>query len=381
MTVVVEVQDRIEPLAEDWERLAQSGGAVPFLWPGWFSAWWHAFGTGQLRILTAFEDGRVMGILPLFNVRGALSSLTNAESGCFGFLAANEPVAEALSCAIFRYQPRHVYLSAMSPADGGTTLVGEAANIAKYCVSTESYEAAPYIRTDRSWDDYEGGLRRKFRSELRRRRRRLEDEGRLTLDVSDGREGLQELLEEGFRIEGSGWKESHRTSINTNPALRRFYTEFAQWAAERGWLRLAFLRVDDRAIAFDYCFEYNKIHYLQKTGYEPSFGKFAPGVIMRHLMIERAFSAEDITTYDFLGVGLGSESGAWKREWTNKEQERLSMRMFAPTTLGSLDRAISRSSRTGLEVATNLARKAVPDERRRRQLRRAYEAVHMKLSR
>ena len=381
MTVVVEVRDRIEPLAEDWERLAHSIGAAPFLWPGWFSAWWHAFGTGRLHILTAYEDGRVAGILPLFNVRGALSSLTNAESGYFGFLAANEPVAKALSHAVFRGHPRHVYLSAMSPDDGGTSLVRETAGGAKYQLSTDSYQAAPYIPTDQSWEDYEGGLRRKFRSELRRRRRRLGDEGKLTLDVCDGREELKELLEEGFRIEGSGWKESHRTSINTNPALQRFYTEFARWAAERGWLRLAFLRVDDQAIAFDYCFEYNKVHYLQKTGYDPSFGKFAPGVIMRHLMIERAFSAQDIATYDFLGVGLGSESGAWKREWADTQQERVSMRMFAPTTLGSLDRIISGSSRTGLEVATNLARKAVPDQRRRRLLRRAYESVHTKLGR
>jgi CelD/BcsL family acetyltransferase involved in cellulose biosynthesis len=381
MTVVVEVRDRIEPLAHDWERLAHGIGAAPFLWPGWFSAWWDAFGTGRLHILTAYEDERVVGILPMFNVRGALSSLTNAETGCFGFLAASEPVAEALSSAVFRGRPRHVYLAAMSPDDVGASVLRKAASTSRYHVSTDSYQAAPYIPTDWSWEDYEGGLRRKFRSELRRRRRRLEDRGEVVLDVSDGREGLEELLEEGFRIEGSGWKESHRTSINTNPALRRFYSDFARWAAERDWLRLAFLRVDGRAIAFDYCFEFNKIHYLQKTGYDPSFGKFAPGVIMRHLMIERAFSAEDIVAYDFLGVGLGSESGAWKREWTDAQQERVSMRMFAPTALGSLDRIISGAGHTGLEAASNLARKAVANERRRRLLRRAYETLHAKLRR
>jgi hypothetical protein len=80
-------------------------------------------------------------------------------------------------------------------------------------------------------------LCRKFRSELRRRRRRLEEEGRLTLEVSDGTERLGELLKKGYGIDGSGWKHARGTSINAHIATRRFYTGVAQWASERGWLR------------------------------------------------------------------------------------------------------------------------------------------------
>jgi CelD/BcsL family acetyltransferase involved in cellulose biosynthesis len=172
-----------------------------------------------------------------------------------------------------------------------------------------------------------------FRSELRRRRRRLEEAGRLNLEVSDGTQGLSDLLEEGFRIEGSGWKEARGTNINPHPAMRRFYTEVARWATERGWLRLAFLRLDGQALAFDYCLEHNGIHYLLKTGYDPSYRRFAPGMVIRYLMLFRAFSNE-ISTYEFLGADYG-----WKREWTDTLRGRLFLRMFAPTALGSLDRA------------------------------------------
>jgi hypothetical protein len=33
------------------ERLAYATGAAPFLRPGWFAAWWGAFGTGRPEIL------------------------------------------------------------------------------------------------------------------------------------------------------------------------------------------------------------------------------------------------------------------------------------------------------------------------------------------
>ena len=53
------------------------------------------------------------------------------------------------------------------------------------------------------------------------------------------REGydLDELLDEGFRVEGSGWKQRQGTAVADNPHIGRFYRKFAAWAAERGWLR------------------------------------------------------------------------------------------------------------------------------------------------
>ena len=103
----VRVLDRIEPLVSEWEHLARSIGAGPFLWPGWFLTWWRAFGRGRLQILTAYEDGRLTGVLPLLKARGTLSSTTNYHTHLFGFLAADETAARHLSRAPHaRYSPR-----------------------------------------------------------------------------------------------------------------------------------------------------------------------------------------------------------------------------------------------------------------------------------
>ena len=380
MKTIIHIQDRIEePLVADWERLARQTRASPFLWPGWISAGWNAFGAGQLWILTAYENGRLTGVLPLRRSHGALSSTTNLETPLFGFLATSEVVVKQLSHALFSEKPRRVDLSYFYPTDAEVSLAHAAADAAGYRTYADSVQAAPYITIDRAWDEYESGLRRKFRSELRRRRRRLEEEGRVTLEVSDGTERLDKLLEEGFRVEGAGWKGDYGTSINSHPATRRFYTDVAHWAAERGWLRLAFLRLNGRALAFDYCLEYNGTHYLLKTGYDPAYRKLGLGMIIRYLMLARAFS-EGLATYNFLGVGSDCEH-EWKREWTDRQQERLFLRMFASTVLGSLDQAVSVSGQAARERAGRFARSPIFGERGYHMLRRSHAAVRARLSR
>jgi CelD/BcsL family acetyltransferase involved in cellulose biosynthesis len=372
--VGIEIHNRVEPLLIEWERLAKHAKASPFLWPGWIQAWWHAFGEGELQVLAVYDTDRLTGVVPLHRSDGVLRSLTNGDTPLFGFLAANETAVKALSHALFSQEPRRVNLSFLSSRDTSVLSVHAAASAACYRVITESIEAAPYVAIDKDWDEYEKGLRRKFRSELRRRRRRLEEEGRLTLEVFDGTKRLDELLEEGFRIEGLGWKDAHGTSINSSAALRRFYTEVAQWAADCGWLRLAFLRLNGQPLAFDYCLESAKIHYLLKTGYDPAYGKFAPGMIIRHLMLARAFS-KGLDTYDFLGAG----HSPWKREWTSTQQERLFLHIFAPTALGFLDRTAFTAGRWGLGLAKSIARSSIVGEHRRRQLKRGYEALHARI--
>jgi CelD/BcsL family acetyltransferase involved in cellulose biosynthesis len=347
------------------------------LWPGWIQAWWRAFGRGQLSILAVYDDNdRLAAIVPMQQSKGVSQSLTNEDTPLFGFLALDETAMKALARALFSEKPGRIDLSFLSPVDTNTADVLEAANEARYRVFTEYIPAAPYVATDMSWQDYESGLRRKFRSELRRRRRRLEEEGNLELEIFNGSTKLGELLEEGFRVEGSGWKGDYGTSINSSPRLKRFYTEVAHWAAGRGWLKLAYLRLNGRTLAFDLCFEVNNTHYLLKTGYDAEYSKSAPGMILRYLMLRRAFCGE-LDTYDFLGAGYNP----WKQEWTSTQQERLFLRVFAPTPFGLLRQTTFTTGRWGLEVAKSIARSPIVGEHRRRRLKRVYGAVHAKLRR
>jgi CelD/BcsL family acetyltransferase involved in cellulose biosynthesis len=326
--------------AEEWDDLADDAGASPFLRPGWIGAWWRAFGTGEIEVLAVRNSGRLSGLIPIAKQGGVLRSPTNAESPVFGFLTKNETGAGQLAEMVLRRQgARRLDFYPVDPDDFAIRQMSARAAERGRRLILRPVLFSPYIATDGTWEEYERSLDGSRRREIRRRRRRLEERGKLRLDIQAGDENLDALLAEGLRLEASGWKAAHGTAINSADATGRFYREIAQWSARRGWLRLAFLRVGDHAVAFDFCIECNGTHYLLKTGYDPGFAQYGPGMIIRHMMIERAFS-RDIDTYEFLGTVEG-DNNRWKLDWTGQLRTRARLQVFERSVAGTVDWAAS----------------------------------------
>lgn len=352
MALTVDTVDRIEAISTEWERLADRTSAWPDLHPGFLAAWWRSFGRGRLRIFTARRDGRLAGLLPMARDRSTLSSPTSWETSRFGFLAEDGEAAEALARALFEDRPRKVRLAFVPADDVGMRPFLDAAAAARYRTVTRTVQRSPFVALNGDWEAFRGTLTSSRLRELRRRRRRLEERGRLRLEILDGTERLDELLEEGFAVEASGWKSDERTAIASRPETRRFYAELSAWAARRGWLRLAFLRLDRRPLAFDLCLEARGVHFLLKTGFDIEFRQFAPGLLMRHDMLARAFS-EGLRRYEFLG---GDDP--WKLEWTQTCRELLHVQAHAPTPGGTLSWAAAAYARPILRRAYLRVRRA-----------------------
>lgn len=320
----------VEPLAREWDELANRTDASPFLRPGFLQAWWSCFGEGPWEVLTVRRDGRLVGLAPLQRRRGVLSSLTNWETPEFGFLIEDESVAVQLMEALLGECKGSVVLSFLRADDPNLRRYEGVAASRGYRTIVKPLMRSPYVSIDRSWEAFESDLDSRFVRELRRRLRRLEERGSVLLEVSESSETVSALLEEGLALEAAGWKGSQGTAINAHPSTRRFYTDVARWAAERGWLRLAFLRLSHRAVAFDLSLEDGSRHYLLKTAYDPAFRELAPGMLMRHAMLARAFGT-GLSSYEFLG-----NTASWKRQWTSSERELVGVRSFGPSPAHTL---------------------------------------------
>jgi CelD/BcsL family acetyltransferase involved in cellulose biosynthesis len=341
----VESHDRLEPLSGEWDELADRVNAAPWLRPGWIGAWERAFGRGSLEVLTLRRDGRLVGVLPLELRFGALRSTSNVHTPAFSLLVEDQAAARELGRSLFARGGRQVALAFLLSDDPALDTCRSAARAAGYRVIDRTLERSPYIATNGDWPAYERQRDSRFLRELRRRRRRLREQGRLALDVADGRDRLDELLDEGFRVEAAGWKGKRGTAIACDPATRRFYVDVARWAAQRGWLRLAFLRLDERPLAFDYSLEEQGVHYLLKTGYDPAYHAFAPGMLIRREMIARAFS-NGLARYEFLG-----SDEPWKLKWTDMLRERRLLQAFAPSLPGLFDCLRGRAFAFGRPLA------------------------------
>lgn len=184
------------------------------------------------------------------------------------------------------------------------------------------------MRIDGDWEAFEAERSTKFLRDLRRRSRRLHEQGKVEFEAADGRSGLEQLLDDGFAVEAAGWKGSDGTAIVSSPKTERFYRRLAEWAAARGWLRLWFLRLDGRALAFVYALVHDGVHYSLKVGFDPELKAYAPGRLLHQKILRDAF-AEPLRRFDFLGADDG-----WKLEWTEDRHDWGRVQAFAPRVSG-----------------------------------------------
>jgi CelD/BcsL family acetyltransferase involved in cellulose biosynthesis len=187
--------------------------------------------------------------------------------------------------------------------------------------STES----PYLTLTGTWDDYLRDLDRKHHSNIRNRLNRLRRMGNVELEVVSTGDEIERSLEAGLDIEAKAWKGQAGTAISCRPDLLAFYRKIALRASERGWLRLNFLKVNGRKIAFDYSLLYKNKIYVLKPGYDPEFAPFSPYNALCYLKLKDAFE-NGLSEYDFLGM-----KDDWKLNWTGATRPHCWLFIFSNT--------------------------------------------------
>jgi len=335
---VTEINDPREfsLLEPEWNLLhAQSYRPLPFTRHEWFRLWWEHFaGTNRLSVLIVRKGARLVAAMPLMEAplpfscgaRIQLQSLTNFHSYWYRWLvAAGEEAAALEAWDYLRRRERAwtlVQLRGLSTDDPVCQLLTREVRRQGHPVGVWPAYESPSLPIQGRWDDFLAGLKPKFRSNLRNRRRRLEALGDVrierVLDPSD----VPAALEEGFRIEQAGWKGERGSAIACRPELVGFYTRWAEIAADRKWLRLFFLSVGGKRIAFDYTVAFENRLYCMKIGYDPAFGAYSPGQLLCAEVLKRCHD-EGIDGYEFLGG-----SNVQKRDWNPRHHQKVWLYLY-----------------------------------------------------
>ncbi|GAA0920584.1 GNAT family N-acetyltransferase [Pseudonocardia zijingensis] len=322
-------------LERQWDELVVRSGAPPFMRPGWLRAWMDAFAPGEpLHALTVESGGEPTAVLPLRQQRGTLRSPTNGESMIFSPVVADAAAAAELADRLFDGPRRTIDLTSL-PVGGGApaeALVAAAARNGN-AVLHRTTNVCPFLDVSGDRDAFVQGLSAKRRQSLRRLHNRLGAAGEVTVTVHDGREHLDALLREGYRLEAREWKRAAGSAIISRPAAAKFYTAVARWAAENRILRLVFLRLDGRPIAFSYNLQQGGVLYGLKLGMDDEFMKFSPGVLLTQHLIDHAFADPDVRLFDYLG-----QNESYKTEYASGTREQVRLQVF-PGPTGKLRRA------------------------------------------
>lgn len=311
-----------ESIASEWEELAARSGS-PFLTAAWLASWWRALGPeGELALVLRAEDGTLLAGSCFVETRRALRPAVNVHTNDWGIVALDAAARLRFWTELAALPHGAVALKPLL-ADGGTTSPPrEALRTAGYSLVEEELEPSPWLELPGSLDDLLAERSRNFRSQVGRRRRGLQREGRLALRVVGGGPTLERDLDAFFTLENSGWKGRAGTAIAADPALARLYGGFAEEASRDGWLRLYMLELDGRLIAADYGCVFAGCGYLIKTAFDEDLERMAPGVVLRAEVL-RASIEEGLAGYDFLGGPDG-----YKLRWADRLRDRVALYAF-----------------------------------------------------
>lgn len=329
-------------LAPAWRELCAEGPCnEPFYRPEWIEAWYEAFGAGaKLRVIVARRGHHVRAVLPLVEtwgkVRGIpvrmLRGAANVHS-CRFDIVHGEGDAEEAGRAV--WAELHAgggfeVLEIPDVPEGGLAerMLAWAAEEGHPTGRWESMRT-PYVPLPGRGGSLDTVLERtdtKFRANVRRRRRKLEGKGAVTLERIERADPA--ALQAFYDLEQAGWKGARGTAIGCDPSTRRFYDGVAAWAERERCLSLFTLRLDGRPVAMHYGLTWGDRYYLPKPAFDEAHRECSPGQLLVQEVL-RDCVERGLSEFDFLGPWMD-----WKADWTEHVRPHGWCYVFRPDLLG-----------------------------------------------
>ncbi len=293
-------------LIEPWRRLAEVR-SNPFITPEWMLAWLRSNPAESPFALAWHREGELRGVLPLVRVSsGPATVLRFAGARRADWVTpACRPEEEAEmagACAAFLGGERGWHLLRFDRLDEEATwpaAVRDQGGGALGTGTARRRDVLPYIEFDeRGYEGYLADRSRNFRSQLGRRRRRLEKDHGLSFRMTAGAEQLDADLDEFFRLHDARW-EKRGGSSSADSRSREHLRSFAAAALERGWLRLWIAEADGRPAAAWYGWRIGERYCYALAGLDEAFEQRALGTVLLAHTIEQA-AAEGAAIYDLM---------------------------------------------------------------------------------
>ncbi|MGH3080497.1 MAG: GNAT family N-acetyltransferase [Gaiellaceae bacterium] len=290
-------------LADDWDRLVRSRQRPsPFLLHAWLVEWWRHYGDGgELAVHVAYQDGALVGALPLCLRRKyglQVLSFLGGDTALADLLVSDDAGPGVASALAERAASSGQDFADLSGLPAGSRLV---AALDPSQLRLIERSEAPVLDLAEGWEAvYRSKVSSKQRNHHRRRRRQLAQLGRIEVDVARAPDELERALEDAFGLHVLRWSGRPDGSGFATPVGRRFHHATARALAALDVPRIVTLKIDGRPVAFHYYLTLEGRMYVHRIAFDPAFGRFSPGVINTLDAIETA-AAEGATRVEFLG--------------------------------------------------------------------------------
>jgi CelD/BcsL family acetyltransferase involved in cellulose biosynthesis len=371
------------PDTAEWRALndgARAGNM--FLSPDWLLPWWEHFSQGrEQKILCVRENGRLIGLLPLFaetvrlggiEVR-RIAFLGDGDTGCDYLDALAEPgrereVLEQCLAALmklpwdlcdldglWRESFTAGQLAARFPPRDGALL--RDARLRYVC---------PHITLSGTYDDFVKTLGR--RENLRRREKWIFRQPGVSISCAKAPEEAAKATEEFLQLHRARWAVEGGSDGLSDERHENFHRAASQRLAQNGALRMYTLYAARRPVASVYGVVHGgKFNYYQ-SGYDPNWASRSVGLVLLARTVSDAFG-EGLQEFDFL---RGNEG--YKGEWARGERWTVELRLWRGARGRAARAAVQASVFARETIKAALPRRAVEALRKARRILRAPDS-------
>lgn len=328
--------DELRDAEPEWNSiLERSAASTPFLSHEWIRTWWSRFGEGrELRVLAAFENGRLAAVAPL-----ALGQrhLLGVPMRILEIVGTGKVAGRGMGLAdrsgflvpqdrpdLLRHLLRGIATDAGDwdllrlkaiPADGDLARAVEAGGLGPgFRVRRFFHDASPYVPCEETWEAFLAAKSKSFRKALRKRRNRLRAHEGFAIDRHVG-DACVLALPRIFAVSDRSWKGEAGSALLASSSLREFLLDLARALAPREGLVLYVLRLEDRPVAYELCFRGPRSLVAYDAAYDPSAARLSPGALLSSWILEWAHR-DGIPEYD-QSRGLH----AYKLQWSDRTRE------------------------------------------------------------
>lgn len=314
------------PGATEWPAVP-ADHAIPMQSHAWMLARAGLVGGRLPRLLAVRDDTGLRAIAPLVEIGGWLRELP-AMFEPSDLVWRDTDGLQALA-RILAGQPLPLCVDRL-PADSPTLTALRKAYGRRGLVLTRPAMPTPYIALEDSAGDIDAILGARRRADLRRAARRAACHGTVNCEIHNPAAGaeLDALIGEAYGIETRSWKFGAGTALTADAIQGTFFAGFARDAARAGWLRIALLRIDGRAVAMQIAAEWQQRFWLFKMSFDRAYADCSPGQLLLHHTLAHA-AMRRLRSYEFMGV-----MDDWTRLWTPTCRRYLQVRAipFSGTT-------------------------------------------------
>lgn len=303
-----------DDLRQEWNTLlAESITHVPFLRHEYLQAWWKHRGGGEwpdakLAIVTARQDGSLVGIAPLFytpNHQGqpVLMLLGSIEISDYLDLIVRPADLDVFTAGLLTFLPTAALpawrsLDLYNLLDSSPTLAAlqRAAGSAGLTYSQAALQHSPYIPLPGDWDTYLASIDKKQRHEIRRKMRRLEETDvptrwYITSDPAEFSRDLDDFI--------ALMEQDAEKAIFLTPVMRVALREIAECGFNEGCLQLSFLEVNGKKAAGYLSFDYLNRLWIYNSGFDRSSMEYSPGWVLLGYLLQWA-NQNQHSEFDFM---------------------------------------------------------------------------------